>query len=49
MLRAWSNEEPPSVYEHHRNESIFEIQENRNPFIDFPDWVDLVDFSLGLG
>lgn len=49
MLRAWSNEEPPSAYEHHRNESIFEIQENRNPFIDFPDWVDLVDFSLGLG
>jgi endonuclease G len=47
-LIAWSNAKKPSRYEQHRNEAIFELQGNRNPFIDFPEWVDKVDFLKGL-
>lgn len=47
-LINWSNKAKPSSYELHRNEAIFEIQGNRNPFIDFPDWVNKVDFLAGL-
>ncbi len=48
-LVAWHKAEPPSDYERHRNAAIFAKQGNRNPFVDFPDWVDHVDFALGLG
>ena len=47
-LINWSNSAAPSRYEQHRNESIFELQGNRNPFIDFPKWVEEVDFMEGL-
>lgn len=47
-LIAWSNAKKPSRYEQHRNEAIFELQGNRNPFIDFPEWVDKVDFLKGV-
>lgn len=47
-LIAWSKAEAPTDYEQHRNQTIFEVQGNRNPFIDFPDWVDMVDFSRGV-
>lgn len=32
-------------YERHRNEAIAEIQGNRNPFIDVPEWANAVDFE----
>lgn len=44
-LIEWAKSEEPSNYEKHRNESIFEIQGNRNPFIDFPRLIDKVDFT----
>jgi endonuclease I len=47
-LRAWARATPPSAYERHRNEAIFEVQDNRNPLIDFPAWVDRIDFSRGM-
>lgn len=34
----WSNRYPVTEHEKHRNQAIFEIQGNRNPFIDRPDW-----------
>jgi len=40
--------EPVTLFEKHRNQAIYEVQYNRNPFIDFPEWVDLVDFTEGL-
>ncbi|MFY0531800.1 endonuclease [Nannocystis pusilla] len=49
LLKQWSKEDPPGQYERHRNQAIFAVQGNRNPFIDHPQWVDLVDFALGLG
>ncbi|MEO0899455.1 MAG: endonuclease [Bacteroidota bacterium] len=47
-LISWAKAEEPNDYEKHRNQTIFEVQGNRNPFIDFPEWVDLVDFERGL-
>lgn len=49
MLKAWAMAEPPGDYERHRNESIFDVQGNRNPLIDFPAWVEAIDFEKGLG
>ncbi|HWO76854.1 MAG TPA: endonuclease [Bacillus sp. (in: firmicutes)] len=36
LLLKWHQEFPPDLYEKHRNQAIYEIQGNRNPFIDFP-------------
>ncbi len=48
-LLGWHQEFPVDEYERHRNQAIFELQGNRNPLIDFPDWADKIDFQLGLG
>ncbi len=48
-LIRWHKEYPVSLYEKHRNAAIFALQGNRNPFIDFPEWVDRIDFSRALG
>ncbi|WP_099157454.1 endonuclease I family protein [Virgibacillus ndiopensis] len=37
LLYEWHQKFPPDIYEKHRNQAIFEIQGNRNPFIDFPE------------
>ncbi|SDO37289.1 endonuclease I family protein [Halobacillus aidingensis] len=36
LMLDWHRNEPPEVYELHRNQAIFELQGNRNPFIDYP-------------
>uniref|UniRef100_UPI0032164AC9 endonuclease n=1 Tax=uncultured Draconibacterium sp. TaxID=1573823 RepID=UPI0032164AC9 len=41
-LLKWNNEYPPSDFERRRNERIFEIQQNRNPFVDNPDFANLI-------
>ncbi len=48
ILRRWSREDPPGLYEKHRNAETQAQQGNRNPFVDHPEWVDRVDFSLAL-
>jgi endonuclease I len=42
VLKAWNKLDPVSQKEHARNDSIYKIQHNRNPFIDNPQWVDSV-------
>ncbi|SFB04788.1 Endonuclease I [Lentibacillus halodurans] len=37
LLLKWHQQFPPDLYERHRNQAIYEIQGNRNPFIDYPD------------
>ena len=49
QLLEWHREYPVSDYERHRNDKIEEVQGTRNPFIDFPELVEKVDFSLGMG
>lgn len=36
-LAVWHEKYPVTPYEKHRNKAIFEIQGNRNPFIDYPE------------
>ncbi|MEL7658696.1 MAG: endonuclease, partial [Bacillota bacterium] len=40
ILLKWHDEFPVSLYEKHRNLAIFELQGNRNPFIDFPEMAE---------
>ena len=49
MLLEWHRRFPVDQYERHRNMAIFQKQGNRNPFIDFPDLAERIDFELGLG
>jgi endonuclease I len=39
VLRRWHLQDPVSPKELARNEAIFKLQGNRNPFIDHPEWV----------
>ena len=42
-LLEWHKLDPVDEYEIHRNNLIYKnFQHNRNPFIDFPEWVDVV-------
>jgi deoxyribonuclease I len=43
-LIRWHREFSVTLFEKHRNQAIFHIQGNRNPFIDFPGLVDQLDF-----
>jgi Endonuclease I/Secretion system C-terminal sorting domain len=45
VLKTWNTQDPPSDWEIARNDYIDDIQSNRNPFIDHPEWVALIDFS----
>ena len=42
LLLKWHNQDPPSVKELNRNNAIFGYQNNRNPFIDSPQYVQRI-------
>lgn len=39
ILVQWSEQDPPSTLEILRNDSVYAIQGNRNPYVDHPEWV----------
>ncbi len=39
-LLEWNAQDPPDSFEVNRNNMVFSYQENRNPFIDNPEYVD---------
>jgi uncharacterized protein len=41
-LLQWHRQDPVDAFEARRNNRIQEIQGNRNPFIDHPEWVELI-------
>jgi endonuclease I len=41
-LLQWNNDFPPTDLERRRNERVFEAQRNRNPFIDHPEYADMI-------
>ncbi|MCX6316024.1 MAG: endonuclease [Bacteroidetes bacterium] len=44
MLKNWHASQSVTVFEKHRNQCIFRVQGNRNPFIDFPEWVEKIEW-----
>lgn len=42
-LKRWNASDPVDESERQRNEEIFRLQKNRNPFIDWPKLVELID------
>lgn len=48
LLLAWHADDPVSAKETARNDSVFAIQGNRNPYIDHPEWVTQI-WGPGVG
>ncbi|MGN1207765.1 MAG: endonuclease I family protein, partial [Eubacteriales bacterium] len=42
MLSAWNTLDPVDERERNRNEAVYEIQGNRNPYIDHPEYVNAI-------
>ena len=46
ILRKWHEMDPPDATERLRNDVVFSIQGNRNPYIDHPEYVAAIpDFN----
>ncbi len=45
LLIQWHKADPPDSWEIGRNDYIYSIQNNRNPFIDHPEYVNYIDFG----
>ncbi|UQX05251.1 endonuclease [Streptomyces sp. RerS4] len=45
LLLRWHKDHPAGTYELHRNAAIAEMQGNRNPLIDHPEWAERIDFA----
>jgi endonuclease I len=41
-LMEWNLQDPPDAFERNRNNVIFQFQKNRNPFIDNPNFAELI-------
>jgi hypothetical protein len=45
LLIQWHNQDPPDNYEIARNDYVQSLQQNRNPFVDNPSWVNYINFA----
>jgi len=41
-LLQWNLLDPPDDFERNRNNAIYSFQHNRNPFIDYPEWAQMI-------
>jgi hypothetical protein len=48
LLFKWHTQDPPSAKEINRNDAIYNLQGNRNPFVDHPEFVALIWQCTGL-
>jgi len=48
LLNDWHESDPVSQKEVNRNEAVYDIQNNRNPFIDHPEFVNQIWFNSGI-
>ncbi len=44
-LLKWNKEDPPDKWEVDRNNYVQSIQQNRNPFVDHPEYVNYINFN----
>ncbi|HTY10313.1 MAG TPA: endonuclease [Bacteroidota bacterium] len=45
LLLQWNKDDPPDAWEVSRNNYIQSIQNNRNPFVDHPEWANYINFN----
>ncbi len=53
LLLQWAKQDPVDEIERARNDAVYKIQSNRNPFVDFPNlaeyiWGDSVDYAFSI-
>jgi endonuclease I/V8-like Glu-specific endopeptidase len=49
LLLDWHAKDPVGEYERHRNAAAAELQGNRNPLIDHPEWAGAIPFASAFG
>lgn len=54
LFVEWNRKDPVDNIERERNEAVYSIQGNRNPFVDFPNlaeyiWGDSIDYAFSVG
>lgn len=47
ILRQWHQDFPPTTIDEARNDDIFSVQNNRNPFVDYPQFLDRMSSISG--
>ena len=47
VLRDWHNDYPIDSLDEYRNNGIFGLQGNRNPFVDYPQFIDRISTLVG--
>jgi hypothetical protein len=45
ILKKWNNDFPPTGYDIASNDFLDSLQQNRNPFVDHPEYACFIDFS----